>query len=405
MVARFYDNKPRCRTRHRVRHARSGLILFALCALFSTKAQAQSFLNTGTYKGPGLFQVRGAASGLPDTVSGTFEYFGENQRVEAKNYENLLLTGNGTINSIANNVNILNSLHVAGGVKFQIDSSMILGKLNGRITRENGIVIGRITKTVDLTRLNDTSDFGAIGLSIRSGGSLLGKTDVVRTSGSAITSSNGIKSIKRWYDVIPTDTIDLSGSLYFRYTKDELAGQDSTQLDIWRSPNGGSTWRRQHTTRSSSTLGRSGKFLKGLWTAADPNHFLGLMNYEFDPDMMFAASADSLRGKIKKPLDSLFTAKITDVYGNPIPSTRVRFSIANTNGASGQVLSSTSDTTNSLGEVSTKLTLGDRKGRYEVLAQVESVPTTQLTFVGYADQAATVLAKIFSPPPDSIRTI
>jgi hypothetical protein len=125
-----------------VRHARSGLILFALCALFSTKAQAQSFLNTGTYKGPGLFQVRGAASGLPDTVSGTFEYFGENQRVEAKNYENLLLTGNGTKSSIANNLYIIHSVEVAGGVKFQIDSLMTLGTLNGRITKENGIVTG-----------------------------------------------------------------------------------------------------------------------------------------------------------------------------------------------------------------------------------------------------------------------
>ena len=405
MVAGFYENKPRSRTRHKVWHARSGLILFAICALFSTNAQTQNFLNTGSYKGSGLFQVRGAASGLPDTVSGTFEYFGSDQRVEAKNYENLLITGNGIKNSIANNVNILHSLNIAGGVKFQIDSSMILGKLNGRITRENGVVIGRITKTVDFTGLSDTSDFGGIGLSIRSGGSLLGKTDVIRTSGSSITSSNANKSIKRWYDVIPTDTLDLSGSLYLRYTKDELSGQDSTQLDIWRSPNGGMTWRRQHTTRSSGTLGRNGKFLKGLWTAADPEHVLGLKNYEFDPDMMFAASADSLRGKIKKPLDSLFTAKITDVYGNPIPHTRVRFSLANTNGASGQVLSASSDTTNSLGEVSTKLTLGDRKGRYEVLAQVESVPTTQFTFVGYADQAATALAKIFSPPPDSIRTI
>ena len=205
--------------------------------------------------------------------------------------------------------------------------------------------------------------------------------------------------------MIPTDTIGLSGSLYFRYTKDELAGQDSTQLDIWRSPDSGITWRRQHTTRSNGALSRVGKFLKGSWTAADPNHLLGLMNYEFDPDLMFAASADSLRGKIKKPLDSLFTAKITDVYGNPIPSTRVPFSITNTNGASGQVLSATSDTTNSLGEVSTKLTLGDRKGRYEVLAQVESVPATQLTFIGYADQAATALAKIYSPTPDTIRTI
>ena len=152
MVARFYENKPRCRTSHRVWHARSGSILFALCAFFRTNAQAQNFLNTGTYKGAGLFQVRGAASGLPDTVSGTFEYFGEDQRVEAKNYENLLLTGNGTKNSTSNNLYIINSVEVAGGVKFQIDSLMILGKLNGRITKENGIVIGRITKTVDFTR-------------------------------------------------------------------------------------------------------------------------------------------------------------------------------------------------------------------------------------------------------------
>jgi hypothetical protein len=406
MVAGLYENNTRCRTHHKVWHARSGLILVAVCALFITNVQAQNFLNTGTYKGSGLFQVRGAASGLPDTVSGTFEYFGTDQRVEAKNYENLLLTGNGTKNSISNNFTILNSVAVAGGVKFQIDSSMILGKLNGRITRENGIVTGRITKTVDFTTPYDTSDFGGIGLSIRSGGSMLGKTDVIRTSGSSITSSNGNKSIKRWCEIIPTDTINLSGNLFFRYTKDELSGQDSTLLDIWRSPNGGIQWRRQHTSRSSDAiLGRTGKFLKGLWTAADSDHLLGLRNYEFDPDLMIAASADSLRGKVKKSLDSLFIAKITDVFGNPIPHTRVRFSIANTNGASGQVLSASSDTTNLLGEVSTKLTLGDRKGRYEVLAQVESVPTTQFTFVGYADQAATALAKIFSPPPDTIRTI
>ena len=101
MVAGFYENKPRRRTRHWVWHARSGLILFALCALLIINVQSQNFLNTGSYKGSGLFQVRGAASGLPDTVSGTFEYFGTDQRVEAKNYENLLLTGNGTKNSIS----------------------------------------------------------------------------------------------------------------------------------------------------------------------------------------------------------------------------------------------------------------------------------------------------------------
>ena len=406
MVARFYENIPQYLTRHRVWQVRSGLITFALFALFITNAHAQNFLNTGgIYNGSGLLQVAGTASGLPDTVSGTLEYFGGDQKVEAKSYENLLLTGSGIKNSTANNLYITQTVGVADGVKFQIDSSMILGKLNGRITQENGLITGRVTKTVDFTPPVDASDFGAIGLFIRSSGSLLGKTDVIRTSGSSITSINGNESIKRWYNVNPTNTIGLSGDLYFSYANEELAGQDSAKLDVWHSSDGGISWRRQRTTHNNGTLVRTGKFLNGLWTAADPNHLLGLSNYEFDPDMMFAASSDSLKGKTRRPLDSLFTAKITDVYGNPVSGARVNFSIANANGASGQVLSVASDTTNSLGEVSTRLTFGDRKGFYGVLAQVESVPTAQVTFVGYADQGALELATVSSPTPDTIRTI
>ena len=381
------------------------MIFLVLIALFLINAQSQDFVNAGSYTGPGLFQVRGVASGLPDTVTGTFEYLGGNQKVEAKNYENLLLTGNGTKNSTANNVSILQSVEVASGVKFQIDSSMILGKLNGRIKKENGIVIGRITKTVDFTGLIDSSDFGAIGLSIHSRGSKLGKTDVIRTSGSGLISSNGNASINRWYDVNPTESVGLNGELYFTYAVNELAGQDAEQLELWRSPDIGGTWRRQRTIHSDGVLVRSGKDLNGSWTAADTNHFLGLANYEFDPDVMLAASSDSLKGRMRRPLDSSFIARVTDVYGNPIPGARVHFTIVNAQGALGQSLTVTSDTTNSLGEVSTKLTLGDRKGRYEVLAQVESAPTTQYTFIGYAEQGATTLAKISSPMQDSIRTI
>ena len=411
MVARFYKNIVQSRTRYRVWHAskwraRSGLILFTLFALFLTNVQAQNFLNSGTYRGSGLFQVKGAATGLPDTVTGTFEYFGGNQQVEAKNYENLLLAGNGIKNSTANNLYIIQSVGVADGVRFQIDSSMILGRTSGRITQENGLIIGRITKTVEFNAPIYTSDFGGIGLSILSSGSLLGKTDVVRISGSGVTSVNGNKSIDRWYDVSPTDTIDLSGSLYLNYAKDELAGQDSTKLDIWRSPDSGVTWRRQRTTHSSGTLARAGKFLKGLWTAADPNHLLGLTNYEFDPDVILAVSSDAVDGRRGKALDSLFIARVTDVYGNPISGTRVSFSIIeNPKDATGQYLSVTSDTTNSRGEVSTRLTLGDRKGFYKVLAQVESVPATHKLFVAYAVQGATSLAQVSSPAPDTIRTI
>jgi len=61
---------------------------------------------------------------LPDTVTGTFEYFGaDTQRVQAKNFEHLLLTGNGSIKQTLANVNILNSVAVADGVRFQVVSS------------------------------------------------------------------------------------------------------------------------------------------------------------------------------------------------------------------------------------------------------------------------------------------
>ncbi len=92
------------------------------------------------------------ATGLPDTITGTFEYFGGSQQVEAKNYENLLLTGIGIIKqTTVNDVNILYSVAVADGVRFQVVSTMTLEKITGRITNENGLIIGKVARRSILT--------------------------------------------------------------------------------------------------------------------------------------------------------------------------------------------------------------------------------------------------------------
>jgi hypothetical protein len=190
-----------------------GLAIFAMILSLAADVQAQNFINTGVYKGPGLFRVRNQATGLPDTVTGTFEYFGGgNQQVENKNFENLLLTGNGSTKQTTGNVGILRTVAVADGVRFEVNPSMALETLNGRITQENGIIIGRVTKTVDLNIPSDSSDFGGIGFTIRSQGAALGTTNIIRISGpSAVVSSHGGTSIQRLFDVQPANTTGLKG--------------------------------------------------------------------------------------------------------------------------------------------------------------------------------------------------
>ncbi len=407
MVARLKDILPLCLTRQKV-WAHAGFLAFLLLSLLIGNAEAQNFNNVGTYKNSGKFRVRGQATGLPDTVGGTFEYFGaDTQRVQAKNFEHLLLTGNGSTKQTLTNVNILNSVAVADGVRFQVVSStMSLEKIAGRITKEDGLISGRVTKSVDLNTPSDSSDFGGIGLSVRSHGSTLGTTDIVRMSGSSITSSNGNKSIQRWYEVHPANTTGLNGTMYFRYAKDELAGNDAASLEIWRSPDNGATWRRQHTSYNGSTLVRTGKILQGIWTAAAANNLLGKANYELDPDSMLAISSDSLKGKSNKPLDSLFIAQITDIYGNPIAGVQVRFEITGTPlSASGQGLSDTLVRTDSLGHVSTKLRFGNKTGRYSVSAHLESGAMPHVAFYGYAESSINSFARQSAPSQDSIKQV
>lgn len=259
------------------------LITFVLLALFAESTEAQNFYNTGTYQGSGKFHVRNLATGLPDTVTGIFDYFGGNQTIDARIYQNLEFHGASSIKQ-TNGIGlaVLQNATVAADVTLQVQASdvMTLDKLNGRLT-ESGVIIGRITKTVDLTTPSDSSDFGGIGLSIRSAGPALGTTKITRTSGS---SPSGKNSIHRWFNISPTNVGSESGSLYFNYATDELSGQNANTIDLWRSPDGGVTWRRQRTTRNANTLLRAGKYLNGWWTAADTNNFIGRSNYEFDPD-------------------------------------------------------------------------------------------------------------------------
>jgi len=372
--------------------------------------QAQNFKNNGTYKGPGLFQVRGAATGLPDTVTGTFEYFGtDTQQVGAKNYEHLLLTGSGSIKkTTSSDVNILSTVAVASGVKFDISSTMTLDKLSGRIA-EPGLVLGRVQKAVDLVNGINSSDFGGIGLFLSWSGTNPGRTTVTRTSGTAI-SANGKSSIMRFFDINPTTNYNLSVNLTFSFRSSDLQGQNPLTLDLWRSPDNGVSWRRQRVIRTDSTITRNNLpsvGTNGRWTASDANNFLGTANYEWETDSLKTIAGNKQTGRIRKLSDTAFVARVIDAFNQPIRNENVQFTIAAAPvGAVGQLLSSTSATSDSLGQVQTKIQFGNIKGDYRVLAFVPGVPTAVDTFLATAKTSIASLMVTHIPrTSDSVLSI
>jgi hypothetical protein len=413
MVAKLNNQIPRCLIRHTIRHARSGLIALAVMLLFLTdSAQAQDFLNgkNGTYKGPGLFQVKGRATGLPDTVTGTFEFFGADQTVPATNYFNLLLTGAGsTKSSQGGNFGILQTLNVAQNVSFQIDSgtTMTLDRLTGRLT-ESGSVLGRLQKTVDLVNGVNSSDFGGIGLSISWNGTNPGRTTVTRTSGFAV-SVNGKTSIQRFFDIKATTDSLLNANLTFTFHSNELHGQNPSTLDLWRSPDGGSSWRRQRVSRLDSTITRTNipSFgSNGRWTAADANNLLGIAKYEWEADSMKLVAGNKHTGRVRKISDTTFIARVVDAFNQPVRNDTVKFAFAKTpTGATGQMLTSTSAISDSLGQVQTKIQFGNIKGDYRVAAFVPGVPSAIDTFTATAKSSVASLFASVSKNTDSVKAV
>ena len=362
--------------------ARSALCVLLL-GLGARQAEAQNFVNSGQLHNAGTFRVKNGVAGLPDTVGGTFEYFGANQQVQGTNYTTLHLTGTpgSTKATIGGDFSILMNVTITPAITLQVKPGavMTLDKAMARLT-ENGILLGHVRKNQDLLNPADSSDFGGIGLSIRATGNAPGTTTVVRASGTSVT-ANGHTSIGRVVDITPAAAV--RSDIYFAYASTEKTGQDSSALDLWRSLDGGTSWRREHTQRmpSAGMLRSAGNFLGGMWTASDTLHPLGRMNYESDPDSMSAVGPDSVKARVLKPAQP-FIAKVTDVFGNALAGVTVQFLVTmKPAGATGESLSQISAVTDTLGQVTTALHTGTLRGRYEVTAQVASRPSTKHIFV------------------------
>lgn len=376
----------------KLRRCFTGSILFGFLSLFvGGLSIAQDLINSGQMNSTGTIRVKNQALGLPASIDGVFEFFGANQQVPARQYRNLLLTGSGTKTTVGGNLTVTETVTIASTVTLRVQPSSVL-TLNGTLV-EQGYLAGRIQKTVDLSGSTTSSNFGNIGVTISSTGTAPGPTTATRGSDSSLT-GNGYQSIKRYYDIVPTANSGLNATLVFRYSDNELNGQDPVNLSLWRSVDGGITWRKQGgiVDPVARTITKTGVFSFSLWTASDADHPLGppdIENPNSNPGRVTLASGNYQSGVIGTALPVAFAVMVTDAGGNPIQSVNVNFAITSAPyGATGQSLSVTNAATGGNGLASTILTLGNKAGTYSVTATAAGLTGSPVTFTATATAGA-----------------
>ena len=141
-----------------------------------------------------------------------------------------------------------------GNITIPDTLSIVLGdlNLNGRIitltpaaymTETPGNVAFGTSGTITTTRnISSPSGLNVAGMgAVLTQASNLGSTVVTRGH-TVQTGLNGGTSIKRYYDITPTNNSGLNATLVFKYDDSELNGKPEPSLKLFKSTNTGSTW-------------------------------------------------------------------------------------------------------------------------------------------------------------------
>ena len=381
------------------------LFLWLITMVSEVRASGGNLKNTGTINDTGVIRLKNQAIGLPANINGTVEYFGTNQTIPEKNYNNLAITGTGINNTTGGaNFTVNGDLTIASTAQLAVESGKSI-TLGGNLV-EQGYLSGSIQKIVDLTSI-PSSNFGGVGATLSWTGTSPGLTTVKRTSGVALNGGGSFsanQSIMRYYDVALSSS-GFNGTFVFQYDPShELNSLNENTLELWRSTDGGASWRRQGGTVNTSThtITKTGILAFSRWTASDAVHPLGPSGYEWVAQNIIAASGGGQTAGSGTNLPSPFVVTVTDVYGNLMSNIPVTFSIAGVpGGATGQALSVTNTVTNASGQASTVLHLGSVAGAYSVTATSGTLTGSPVTFNATATGAPPPPPP---PPPTPVAT-
>ncbi len=113
---------------------------------------------------------------------------------------------------------------------------------SGSISENTGsYVVGNLATTRTLSS-GVANNFGGSGISITASGSAPGATTITRVTGTTFTGYAGNVSIGRKYAVSPTVNTGLNATMVLTYRQDEVGALTESNLVLYRSTDGGSTW-------------------------------------------------------------------------------------------------------------------------------------------------------------------
>ena len=369
------------------------LLLTLMLISTVSSVRAGDLKNTGGINNRGQVRVKNAATGLPASNGGVYEFFGASQPVPGRQYVDLKLTGSGTKTADADGT-VTGTLTVNAGVTY--DTGPFTTHLNG-VLNELGYVLGRMDRTETLTGVAGSSVFGNIGTTISWVGFGPSLTTVARKTGTALTSAaTGKSSIARYDDITPAVNAGLNATLVFKYADVELGGQTAAMLSLWRSADGGATWHKQGGTVdvAQRTITKTGIQSFGRWTASDASNPLGPSAIEWVPQNLVQETGNGQMANVGTTL-SPFVVQVTDGYGGPVKGVSVTFAISSLpSGATGQNLSTTTTVTDNNGEASTVLQLGNKVGLYTVSATSAGLAGSPMTFNATAQLPVSVATSL-----------
>ncbi|HMS35395.1 MAG TPA: hypothetical protein PKC91_15040 [Ignavibacteria bacterium] len=207
-------------------------------------------VNTGTSFNIGSNYVKFSAT-TPLTVNGTFtntnskiEYNGTiMQTVPTINVNYYTLRINNPASAIlSGNISIPDSLNIILG-DLDLNGKIITISSTGYMTETPGNTVKGNTGYITTTRnINSPSGLNVAGMgAVLTQASNLGSTEV-RRGHTVQTGLNGGTSIRRYYDITPTNNSGLNATFVFKFDDSELNGKPEPSLKLFKSTNSGSTW-------------------------------------------------------------------------------------------------------------------------------------------------------------------
>jgi hypothetical protein len=389
---------------HRLRHWRGWQRTAAVMIMMMLiqYGSAQNLIVNGTVTNTGKIRVKNQTTIVQSSIGGEFELNGADQILPTKQYGSVRLSGTGTKTTSGGNFSVQNNLTIAAAVTLQMPKGNIITL--GDTLFETGIFRGAIQKSVNLTGSTTSSNFGNIGATVSWTSNAPGMTNILRVSDSLRT-GNGNESIKRFYQVQPTDAT-ATGTIVLKYSDSELNGHDAKNLQLWRSSDG-INWQRQIPVVDTllKTITRTNAVLSGYWTAADTVRALGPLNGGAGIPFAFAKAAMvPAEERILTTLDTL-KVLITDIFGTPVSGIAVNYRInSRPTPLSGGSLTDTSAVTNASGIASTVFTLGSKVGSYEVIAAAVNFDTIRFSTLARHGVPQSMAALPLSPQTRPILT-